>query len=165
MLLHLQSQNLGWAKKTMEKLSEYGLVTDWEAIKTQTKGQWKNVVGKAVDEFNKKKMIENCLATTAGETRVKTKTKHIHQQLTNSSIYDRKPVNIVINGNKERAKTLILARHGMLECGVNFKGTMAQKCHPCGTDDDENHRLNTCVKYNDTEGEPVVLTGSRHNIC
>ena len=52
----------------------------------------------------------------------------------------------------------------MLESGVHFKGTMAQKCHPCGTDDDENHTLNTCIKYNDTNRANDPLKSSFEHV-
>ena len=45
-------------------------------------------------------------------------------------------------------KTIALARHGMLECGTNFKDTMTETCHECNSTDDENHRLNNCVVLN-----------------
>ena len=41
---------------------------------------------------------------------------------------------------------MILAHHGMLECGSNYKGTMSELCRHCEKNDDENHRLNEC-KY------------------
>ena len=52
--------------------------------------------------------------------------------------------------NKQRTKTLILARHGMLECGANYKGTMSTVCKHCLVKDDENHRLNECSLLKDT---------------
>ena len=41
----------------------------------------------------------------------------------------------------------MLARFHMLECGVNYKGTMSTQCKQCKVDDDENHRLNDCKAY------------------
>ena len=35
----------------------------------------------------------------------------------------------------------------MLECGVNFKGTMSATCKTCKITDNENHRLNNCLTY------------------
>ena len=43
----------------------------------------------------------------------------------------------------------MIARYGMLECGMNFKGTMSEMCLPCNTVDDENHRLNNCPRFQD----------------
>ena len=51
----------------------------------------------------------------------------------------------IANGNKIKTKIIILARHGMLECGTNYKGTMPDICRHCGTKDNENHRLNECT--------------------
>ena len=51
----------------------------------------------------------------------------------------------MISGSKNRTKTLILARHGMLECGKNFRGTMPEVCRHCNMTDNENHRLNDCI--------------------
>ena len=34
----------------------------------------------------------------------------------------------------------------MLECGLNFKGSMKPECVACGCPDDEEHRLNHCIK-------------------
>ena len=48
---------------------------------------------------------------------------------------------------KLEAKTIITARYGMLECGKNHKGTLSLKCTTCGIDDDEDHRLNDCPKW------------------
>ena len=38
----------------------------------------------------------------------------------------------------------------MLTCGKNFKGTMSEICSTCNVIDDENHRLNYCSKFRDT---------------
>ena len=37
----------------------------------------------------------------------------------------------------------------MLECGQNFKGTISEKCNLCDVPDNENHRLNYCIKFRD----------------
>ena len=38
----------------------------------------------------------------------------------------------------------------MLECGKNFKGSLKELCNDCSSIDDENHRLNHCIKWGDT---------------
>ena len=38
----------------------------------------------------------------------------------------------------------------MLECGKNYKGSMLEVCDQCSVLDDENHRLNYCKKYKET---------------
>ena len=35
----------------------------------------------------------------------------------------------------------------MLECGNNYKGTLTQLWNQCNCIDDENHRLNYCIKW------------------
>ena len=67
----------------------------------------------------------------------------------NEGEYKREPLKEVIQGDRQRTKTLILARHGMLECGANFKGTMLEKCRECNVTDNEYHRLNECTKWKD----------------
>ena len=42
---------------------------------------------------------------------------------------------------------MMISRFGLLECGKNFKGTKSEMCDQCSSVDDENHRLNYCVKW------------------
>ena len=48
----------------------------------------------------------------------------------------------------------------MLECGINYKGTLKPECDTCKCNDDEEHRLNHCIKfkelnyYNDVDKIP-----------
>ena len=42
-----------------------------------------------------------------------------------------------------------MARFGMLQCGVNYKGTINQQCSTCNTLDNEEHRLNYCKLWQD----------------
>ena len=49
--------------------------------------------------------------------------------------------------SKQETKTLMIARYRMLECGRNYKGTMSEYCNACSCLDDEEHRLNACLKY------------------
>ena len=62
----------------------------------------------------------------------------------------KKSVNEIVSGSKEMIKTLILSCHGMLECGIDYKGTMTQICRSCEVTDDENHRLNECINFSET---------------
>ena len=41
----------------------------------------------------------------------------------------------------------MIARYGMLECGKNFKGSANEICPKCNIKDDENHRLNNCIRW------------------
>ena len=58
--------------------------------------------------------------------------------------YTEGPEKEVLQSSKYEAKTIIIARYGMLECGNNFKGTLSPHCRTCDTKDDENHRINKC---------------------
>ena len=46
----------------------------------------------------------------------------------------------------------------MLECGINYKGTLKPTCETCNTSDDEEHRMNDCIKWKctDTNGNEKV---------
>ena len=85
--------------------------------------------------------------------------RHIHQQLS-ATDYKRQPPPPITRGSKQLAKTIVLARHGMLECGTNYQGTMPMTCPSCSTIDNENHRLNECRIYNDTN---LLNTGTNVN--
>ena len=89
--------------------------------------------------------MNNSTTATANGIKINTKTTSIHTEL-QSPDYRRLPINQIVNGDKQKTKTLILARHGMLECGTNFKGTMSEMCKHCNVKDNENHRLNECIK-------------------
>ena len=52
--------------------------------------------------------------------------------------------------NCHEAKLLILSRFCMLECGLNFKGTLPEICPVCNVTDDEQHRLNYCNRFRAT---------------
>ena len=148
MMLHLKERNLGWAKNIQGKLTQYDIETDWMKIKAVTKNEWKKCVSEAVEKYNKDKLIKSCISPGPHGIKINTKTKHIHQQLTTTTTkQERRPSTGVTNGSKLRAKSIILSRYGMLECGNNFKGTMPQTCQTCKTVDNEYHRLNECSIY------------------
>ena len=65
----------------------------------------------------------------------------------NENLYTGKPLPEVISSNKLQAKTLIIARSGMLECGKNFKATIPETCNKCLQLDNENHRMNECPNW------------------
>ena len=44
----------------------------------------------------------------------------------------------------------------MLECGVNFKGRLAETCTLCQCRDDENHRLNICPNFKTENSDEQV---------
>ena len=78
----------------------------------------------------------------------KTKTQCILKTVENND-YVRNPCKEILSLSKNECKSLIIARFGMLECGANFKGTMNHKCVTCDAVDNEEHRLNHCLKLKD----------------
>ena len=63
--------------------------------------------------------------------------------------YKGTPIDALVQGNKQRTRTVFLAQNGMLECGRNMKGTILETCSECNETDDEQHRLTTCKKWSD----------------
>ena len=102
----------------------------------------------SIEKRNKKRLHEECHETADGITKEKTKTASIPKQLTDTT-YKRQPRPEILKTTKQEAKTIIIARYGMLQCGKNYRGTMNMTCDRCKTIDDENHRLNFCVKWKD----------------
>ena len=79
----------------------------------------------------------------------KTKTAMIIADL-DSAQYKREPMKEILLMTKNELKTVMIARHGMLECGKNFRGSLPDKCPTCDVIDDENHRLNYCKRWEKT---------------
>lgn len=146
--MHDLSQNTGWARNISIKLEEYELETDWENIKKKSLNEWKETVRKAVLKANGKKLLEKCVTVNERGEKILTKTKHIYDKLKNE-IYTGKPIKFLVDGNKQRSRTIFLAQNHMLECGKNMKGTMNGQCTVCNEIDDEQHRLVACKKWSD----------------
>ena len=51
---------------------------------------------------------------------------------------------------RQETKTILMARYGMLQCGVNYKGTVQLQCLTCNVLDNEDHRLNACKSWQET---------------
>ena len=145
-LLHHHEQNVAWAKHISNKLTEYELETDWNTIKIKRPNEWKEIMRKAILKRNGKKFLDSCISGNENDTKVLTKTRHIHDKL-NNNIYNDNPITHLVSGNKQRARTIFLAQNHMLECGNNMKGTMTGKCSTCDEIDDEQHRLVACEKW------------------
>ena len=142
----LDKKTLGWSRQIREKLIEYKLCTDWDQIKSKSKELWKHEVHKAVNTRNKERMKEQCMNMKDGNSIVKTKSKYILDQLEEN--YVRKPLKELCGQNKQRVRTVIMARTGMLLCGKNFKGNSSETCLECNnTTDNEDHRLNYCKEW------------------
>ena len=111
-----------------------------------TKRQWKQYVKEKVEVKNKIQLYDDCHKKENGEKVPKTKTKHIIQHL-DSHAYQREPTSVLLHCTRQETKTIMITRFGMLECGRNFKGTINEQCSSCNQPDDESHRLNHCVKF------------------
>ena len=86
------------------------------------------------------------------EIRVKTKTQHIIGKI-EASNYTREPQKQIIDLPKLIARTIIMAQYGMLECANNYANKYGSKmCRECQAVDDEDHRINYCVKYRAVNG-------------
>ena len=95
---------------------------------------------------NKKRLLEDCHKKVDGARTRKTKTTRIVDEIEDDN-YQRQPAQELLSLNKQETKTVMIARFGMLECGINFKGTLKEVCKSCKKRDDENHRLNYCKRY------------------
>ena len=144
----LCSLNAGWYKKIISLLEEYELLTDFNEIKKLTEAGWRSQVIRKIEKANKERLIQSCYKTVDGVQTPKTKTQHMARELDRRD-YIRAPDNIILKTTKSEAKTIIMARYGMLQCGKNFKGTDEIKCKSCDVIDDENHRLNYCTQWKD----------------
>ena len=142
----LESMNIGWYKNIQDILIEYKLPTDFTAIKNMSHNDWKNKVQNAIESKNKERLHKECHETKNNITKVKTKTESIIKQLADTK-YKREPRPEILQMTKHETKTIVTARYRMLQCGKNFKGTMKEICDTCNTIDDENHRLNDCIKW------------------
>ena len=94
----------------------------------------------------KKKQLESCIQGQPTGEKIKTKTAYIYNDI-NNDLLSREALPEITSTNKVNAKTIILARCGMLECGKNFKGSIPEICKGCGEWDDESHRLNRCSTW------------------
>jgi hypothetical protein len=54
---------------------------------------------------------------------------------------------IVIPSFRCIGRIIILSCFGTLECRINLKGKLPENCSQCHVVDNENHRLNYCVKW------------------
>ena len=142
----LDRMNIGWAKSINEALNNLDLPTDFLIIKTTTRQQWKRIVDAKIEVKNQSRLINDCYKTDNNIHIRKTKTSHIVDHLEDGT-YSRGPTPELLQCNKQETKTLLIARFGMLECGKNFKGSMNETCSTCNVVDNENHRLNDCLKH------------------
>ena len=145
----LEKLNAGWTPQIKAKLKEYGLEENFDHIKSKTRPQWKREVESSVESINREKLIDECYETKAGAKKVKTKTAFILKKV-EPDTYKRQFMEPIEKLNRHEAKILILSRFHMLECGKNFKGTLPEICPACKVLDDEQHRLNHCIRFRKT---------------
>ena len=145
-LMTLKELNIGWFKSIKTTLVKYELEQDFTIIKNTPSPIWKNKVIIATEKANQQKLIENSHKKEGNMTIPKTKTSSIIRDL-ESRDYRRRPTTEILNLSKNDCKTLIISRFGMLECGINYKGTMNDRCMTCDKIDNEEHRLNSCKRY------------------
>ena len=149
MLMELDKLNTGWAKDIRETLRAYDLPEDYDEIKAYTRRMWIRTVTEKIEVKNTQRLLNDCHKTVDGVLTPKTKTAHIVEEL-NSDSYTRKAREDILQSTKHEAKTLLMARFGMLECGRNYKGSIRETCTTCNEEDTENHRLNYCPKFSST---------------
>ena len=118
---------------------------DFDQIKNLRPIEWKIMVKEAVEKKIKNTLIDDCYKKQDGEKSIKTKTAKIVEEV-ESSTYRRGPRKEILHMSKKETKIIIIVRYGMLECGRNYKGTIQQICKTCNVIDDEEHRLNACIK-------------------
>ena len=116
--------------------------------------EWLNSVKIAVLKRNGEKLLENCQTMSDDGLKIHTKTRHNYEALSNE-VYKAEPKKMIIEGNKQRTRTIFMSQNGMLECGKNMRGTIPEKCPQCDMLDDENHRLNYCPKWKNTNNGDI----------
>ena len=75
---------------------------------------------------NEKRMVLESHKIVDGKSIPKTKTSSMVEKLNNTG-YRRKPELEIKEMTKQEARTLIMARFGMLECGSNYGGNMKKQ--------------------------------------
>ena len=146
----LQAYDIGWAKQIDEVLHLWNLEKDWDKIAKKSKGEWKVEVEKAAEKANIERLKSDCFTKERGDCRPKTKTKTILQYLDNPD-YKRKPLEVMNYGSVLVTRAVIMGHYGMLNCKANFSsGSRNKACNMCSVLDDENHRINDCIKYKET---------------
>ena len=142
----LLSDNIGWAKQMSKTMDEYGIEETYDEITKMSNHAWKKKITLVTESKNKEALIELCL----GRNGEKTKTKGLLQKL-KTSTYERKPCMKTLGKTRMQARTRIMSEFHMLDCANNYKmGYRGLNCNICKVLDDENHRINHCLKYQET---------------
>ena len=152
----LISDNIGWGKYILKVLRECELDFTLEEIKNKKKNEWKQIVHDATWELNRKKILDSC----QGKGKIKTKTQKIPQWLELNDYKSGYVNNVMFELPRNTVKIIIMARYGMLDCANNYRGKYGTKlCRACDMVDDEDHRMNNCVRWKD-----VNLHGRNYSI-
>ena len=143
MLFVLKKSDIGWASQINNKLEEYGLETSWDKISREPVTSWKKAVLTATDKRNKEKLIDMCYS----KKEEKTKTRRILEKLMLDD-YERRPLSMIFDRDKIKARVVIMSMFGMLDCAANYKhGYGGGNCAQCNVTDDEDHRINNCIRF------------------
>ena len=145
----LENLKIGWSKRIHTLLAKYELPDNYTTIKNIPFPLWKQHVTTALEKKHKERLYEDCHKSENGLPVPKTKTASIVKNL-DTNPYIRQPQNELLSFNKLDCKTIIMSRYGMLECGKNLKGTLSSNCLTCRTVDDEEHRLNHCLRFRES---------------
>ena len=146
-LTMLDTDCIGWAKMIRELLREYHMEENWDQIKQKSMNQWKSEVKLACEKRNREMLLSECEKREGTEKSLKTKSKTIHEIVANEQ-YERKPLKCIVTLDKLKAKAIVMARYGMLDCSTNYKMKYGRtECKECKVKDDEQHRINFCIKY------------------
>ena len=146
MLNCMEGDDIGWANQIDKKLEEYNISYSWNEIRNMKFSQWKRLVTMSTEKKNKEKLIDLCYN---GKIE-KQKTKEILDVL-NRKDYVRSPRMDILTKSRYRSRIQIMSLFGMLDCAKNYKhGNGSELCSMCKTTDDENHRINYCLKFAET---------------
>ena len=144
MLNTLNDIDIGWPSEINRKLKAYELEADWTKIAQKSTGEWKIEVKKAIEKANQRKLLSHCFKDRDVQ---KTKSKYLVSIL-QSDEYVRSNQHPSMKLTRLKSKAIIMARSGMLDCATNYKNKYRTTiCKDCNKTDDENHRINECIKY------------------
>ena len=143
MLDCLNRENIGWVKSIRKTLENYEIDKDFDEIKDLSYRDWKKLVTEVTERKHKEKLLGMCYS----RNREKTKTKELIEKIEPDS-YKRTPRMDILNKPRYLSKVQIISMFHMLKCAANFKNSFNNaNCDRCQAPDDENHRINNCVKF------------------
>ena len=144
-LLQQKNENIHWAKQIQELLQYYDITETWEEIKSTSFAGWKRIVDSKIEEKHLQRIKEGI-----GALSEQSKTSFI-ADLVKSESFKREPLEYILKRSKLGARALIMGISGMLDCAKNFHYKYKTKnCKFCHVVDDENHRINHCKVYADS---------------